>query len=199
MAYYPATLRRLIRNIARLPGIGEKTAERLANHLLRVPRTEAEALARSILEVRESIRFCSACFALSDGELCDLCRDPARDPGQLCVVESQADMVVIEKSGAFSGRYHILQGALSPLDGVGPEKLRIGELITRVARGEVREVVLATGTGVEGDATAAFLAERLAAFPVKVTRIACGVPVGGDLKYVDQVTIKRALEGRHGL
>ncbi len=199
MGFYPASLRRLIKNIARLPGIGEKTAERLANHLLRVPRAEAEELARSILEAREAVRLCTACFALSDGDLCDLCRDPGRDRSQLCVVESQADMVVIERSGAFRGRYHILQGVLSPLDGIGPEKIRFKELVARVAGGGICEVVLATGTSVEGEATAAFLGERLAAFPVRVTRIASGVPVGGDLKYVDQVTIKRAMEGRHGL
>jgi recombination protein RecR len=199
MAHYPASLRRLIQHIAKLPGIGEKTAERLANHLLKVPRREAERLAHSILEAVGSVRFCSACFALSDGDLCDLCKDPTRNQELLCVVEKQADMVVIEKSGAFNGRYHILQGVLAPLDGVGPDKIRFAELMARVAGGTVREVVLATGTSVEGEATAAFIAERLGAYPLKVTRIASGVPVGGDLKYVDQVTMKRAMESRHGV
>ena len=199
MGHYPASFRRLIRHIAKLPGIGEKTAERLANHLLRVPRREAEGLAHSILEAVGSIRFCSACFALSDSDLCDLCKDPTRDQELLCVVEKQADMVVIEKSGAFNGRYHILQGVLAPLDGIGPEKIRFAELMSRAAAGTVREVVLATGTSVEGEATAAFIAERLSAYPLKVTRIASGVPVGGDLKYVDQVTMKRAMESRHGV
>lgn len=199
MNYYPASLRRLIKNIAKLPGIGEKTAERLATHMLRSPRSEAEQLARSIQDVMESTRFCSACFALSDGELCDLCKDPSRDQTSLCVVEKQADMVVIEKSGAYRGRYHILHGVLSPLDGIGPEKIRFKELMARVAGEDFEEVVLATGTSVEGEATAAFIAERLGAFAVAVTRIASGVPVGGDLKYVDQVTMKRAMESRHGL
>jgi recombination protein RecR len=199
MTHYPASLRRLIQNIAKLPGIGEKTAERLANHLLKGHRSDAEKLARSILDVVNSVRHCSACFALSDDELCDLCKDPARDQGLLCVVEKQADLVVIEKSGAFKGRYHILQGVLSPLDGVGPEKIRFAELMARVAGGGVREVVLATGTSVEGEATASFIAERLSALPLKVSRIASGVPVGGDLKYVDQVTMRRAMESRHGV
>jgi recombination protein RecR len=199
MNYYPASLRRLIKNIARLPGIGEKTAERLATHMIRSPHAKAEQLAHSILEVIGSTRSCSACFALSDGELCDLCKDPARDQTLLCVVENQADLVAIEKSGAFRGRYHILQGVLSPLDGIGPDNIRFKELMARVAGGEIEEVVLATGTSVEGEATAAFLAERLSALAIKVTRIACGVPVGGDLKYVDQVTMKRAMETRHGV
>lgn len=199
MNYYPDSLRRLIKNIARLPGIGEKTAERLAIYMLRSPRSESEQLARSIMDVVESTRFCSVCFALSDGELCDLCKDPSRDQTCLCVVEKQADMVAIQKSGAFRGRYHILQGVLSPMDGIGPEKIRFKELMSRVATGDFKEVVLATGTSVEGEATAAFIAQRLGAFTVEVTRIASGVPVGGDLKYVDQVTMKRAMESRHGV
>ena len=197
MNHYPASIRALIRGISRLPGIGEKTAERLSLHLLRTPASEVRALAQSILDMKEKVRLCVDCFALSDGERCGICGDPARDNGQLCVVEQPADMVAIEKSGGFGGRYHILQGVLSPVDGVGPGDVRIRELMARVAGGSVREVIVATGTSVEGDATAAYIAERLAEHPLRVSRIASGVPVGGDLKFIDQVTLKRALEKRH--
>jgi recombination protein RecR len=197
MNHYPAAILALIQNFARLPGIGEKTAERLALHVLRAPRGEALALARSIHEIKERISLCRRCFALSDGELCRICSNPARDSRQVCVVEQQADMVSIEKSGAFTGVYHILQGVLSPLDGVGPDEIRIGELVARVGGGQVDEVILATSISIEGEATADYIAQRLAGCAVKLTRIASGVPVGGDLKYVDQVTLKRAMEGRH--
>lgn len=199
MSYYPASIQILIKNIARLPGIGEKTAERLALHLIRGSRQEAEQLANSILNIKDKVRFCSRCFALSDGDMCGLCRDPARDASFLCVVEQPADMVAVEKSGAFRGMYHILAGALSPMNGIGPEDIRIRELIARVEKDQVKEVVLATGTNVEGEATASYIAQILAKYQIKVTRIASGVPMGGDLKYVDQVTLKRALETRHAL
>jgi len=199
MSYYPASILKLIKNIARLPGIGEKTAERLAVHILHMPAREAEELAAAIREVKERVRTCSRCFGLSDHELCSICSDPAREAGLLCVVEQTADMVAIEKSGAFDGCYHILSGVLSPMNGVGPEDIRIGELLQRVKSGAVREVVLATSTSVEGEATADYIARLLAEYPVKVTRIASGVPMGGDLKYVDQVTLKKAMEARHAL
>ena len=199
MSYYPASIQNLIKNIAKLPGIGEKTAERLALHLLRGSLQDDEQLATSILNVKEKVRLCSRCFALSDNEMCSLCSDPARDPSFLCVVEQPADMVAVEKSGAFRGMYHILAGALSPMNGIGPEDIRIRELITRIEKDQVKEVVLATSTNVEGEATASYIAQILAKHPIKVTRIASGVPMGGDLKYVDQVTLKRALETRHAL
>ena len=199
MSYYPASIQNLIRNIARLPGIGEKTAERLAMHLLRVPRHETEQLAQSILTVKDKVRFCTRCFALSDGDLCNLCSDPARDPSLLCVVEQPADMVAIEKSGAFLGMYHILSGALSPMNGIGPENIRIRELVDRVQKDQVQEVVLATNTNVEGEATASYIAQILEKYQVRVTRIASGVPMGGDLKYVDEVTLKKAMDTRHAL
>jgi len=199
MSYYPASIQNLIKHIAKLPGIGEKTAERLAMHILRGSRQEAEQLAQSILNVKDKVKFCVRCFALSDGELCRLCSDPARDPALLCVVEQPADMVAVEKSGAFGGMYHILSGALSPMNGIGPENIRIRELTARVEKDQVKEVVLATSTDVEGEATASYIARLLAKYPVKITRIASGVPMGGDLKYVDQVTLKRALETRHAL
>jgi recombination protein RecR len=199
MNYYPPSIRNLIRQIAKLPGIGEKTAERLALHLLHAPRKDAELLARSIVDIKERTQLCTICHAWSDSDFCPVCSDPGRDPRVICVVEHPADMIAIEKSGAYSGRYHILGGALSPLDGIGPNELRIASLLERVPREEVVEVVLATGTNVEGEATAAFLAERLAPLSVRVTRIASGVPMGGDLKYVDQVTLKRAMESRHAV
>ncbi len=199
MGYYPASIQSLIKNIAKLPGIGEKTAERLALHLLRGSRQEAEQLANSILNIKDKVRFCSRCFALSDDDLCGLCSDPARDSSFLCVVEQPADMVAVEKSGAFRGIYHILSGALSPMNGIGPESIRIRELIARVDKDQVKEIVLATSTSVEGEATASYIAQILATYQIKVTRIASGVPMGGDLKYVDQVTLKRALDTRHAI
>jgi recombination protein RecR len=199
MSYYPASIQNLIKNIARLPGIGEKTAERLALHILRAPRREAEELAQSLLTIKDKVKFCSQCYALSDSELCNLCSDPARDPSVLCVVEQPADMVAIEKSGAFRGRYHVLSGALSPMNGIGPENIRIRELMTRIQKDEIKEVVLATATNVEGEATASYIAQLLEKYQTKVSRIASGVPMGGDLKYVDQVTLKRAMETRHAL
>jgi len=197
MSYYPNSLLDLIKNFARLPGVGEKTAERLAMHVLRAPRPEAERLARSIVAVKDNIKLCSRCFSLSDSEICQICSDPQRDSRIVCVVEQPADMVAVEKSGAFQGVYHVLQGVLSPMDGVGPDDIRVKELIRKVADGQVKEIVLATSTVVEGEATAAYIAERLKAYPVRVTRIASGVPMGNDLKYVDQVTLKRALDSRH--
>jgi recombination protein RecR len=199
MNHYPASIRQLIRLMARLPGIGEKTAERLALHLLSASDHLVEELARSILDVKQKVRLCSRCFSLSDSELCAICSNPARDGSVVCVVEQPGDMVAVEKSGSFNGVYHVLSGVLSPLNGVGPDDIRTRELIDRVAAGGVREVVLATGTSVEGEATAAYIAGRLAAFPVSVTRIASGVPMGGDLKYVDQVTLKKAMESRRAL
>ena len=198
MSYYPSSVLNLIKNFSRLPGIGEKTAERLTMHIIRAPRKETEALSESILEIKDRVQLCRRCFALSDGQECDICSNPARDEMLLCVVEQPADMVAIEKSGAFSGRYHILQGVLSPMNGVGPDDIRIQELISRIRDGNIKEVVLATGTNVEGEATASYLAQRLEKYPVKVTRIASGVPMGGDLQYVDPVTLQRAMETRHG-
>jgi recombination protein RecR len=199
MGTYPKSMQKLIKNICRLPGIGEKTAERLALHLLLAPRQEADQLAQSILEVKEKVRLCSQCFALSDSDFCDICSDPNRESSIVCVVEQPADMVAIEKSGAFRGKYHILCGVLSPMNGVGPEDIRIRELINRVRKDQIKEVVLATGTNVEGEATSAYIAQILEKFAIKVTRIASGVPMGGDLKYVDQVTLKRAMETRHAI
>ena len=160
---------------------------------------DAEDLARSIVAMKQKIKLCNMCYALSDAERCQICADASRDRSLLCVVEQPADMVAIEKSGAFKGLYHILGGVLSPMEGIGPEELRLKTLFERIEHGAVTEVILATGTNVEGESTAAYIARQLAGYAVKVSRIASGVPVGGDLKYVDQMTMRCALEGRHGI
>ena len=199
MEHYPPSVKTAIAHLAKLPGIGEKTAERLAMHILRAPKDKVIQLARSLVDVKEKVRLCQQCFGMSDETLCRICADPSRDATVICVVEQPADMASVEKAGVFRGKYHILQGALSPMDGIGPDNLRIKELMTRISAGGLEEVIVATSTSVEGDATAAYLAERLSSYKVNVSRIASGVPVGGDLKYVDQVTLKRALESRYGI
>ena len=199
MSHYPNSIRAAIQQVAKLPGIGEKTAERLVLHLLYTPRKDVQALTDSILAVKEKVRTCTRCFSLSDDDLCRLCADPARNNDQLCVVEQPADLVALEKSGAYRGLYFILGGVLSPINGVGPDDIRIRELIQTVKREGISEVVLATSTNVEGEATAAYIGQLLAEIDTRVTRIASGVPMGGELKYVDQVTLKRAMETRHGL
>jgi recombination protein RecR len=199
MTHYPKSIRNVIQNLSKFPGIGEKTAERLAMYLLRMPRSDVTKLAESIAELKTKTRLCSQCFAFSDEAICKFCGDPNRDHSQLCVVEQPADLAAVEKSGAFKGLYHILQGALSPMEGIGPDDVRIKELLYRIKSGQVKEVVLATSTSVEGEATASYLAKCLQAFPVKITRIASGVPMGGDLKFVDQVTLRRAMETRHAV
>jgi recombination protein RecR len=199
MQHYPESIRTLIRNLGRLPGVGEKTAERLAIHVLRQPIAEIEQLAQSLLAVKQKIRLCAMCFALSDAERCGICRDESRNSAQLCVVEQPADMVSIEKSGVYNGLYLVLGGVLAPIEGIGPQELRIKELTERIAAENIDEVIIATGTSVEGESTAAYIARQLTTFSVKVTRIATGVPVGGDLKYVDQLTLKCAMESRHGI
>jgi len=199
MQHYPESIRALIRNLAKLPGVGEKTAERLTIHMLRQPVAEVEQLAHSMIAVKQKIKLCSMCFALSDTHQCHICMDESRDHAQLCVVEQPADMVSIEKSGAYKGMYLVLGGALSPIEGIGPQDLRIKELIDRISQGSIREVIIATGTSVEGESTAGYIAQQISQASVKVTRIATGVPVGGDLKYVDQMTLKCAMESRHGI
>jgi recombination protein RecR len=195
---------RLIESFARLPGIGPKTAQRLTYHLLRAPDAEARALARALIAVRDEVVFCDRCFNISDAPLCPICRDPARDDGRLCVVEEPLDVLAIERTGEFRGRYHVLHGAISPIDGIGPDRLRIRELLARVdeslAEGNrVEEVILATNPTLEGEATAMYLNERLEGRAGSVTRIARGLPVGGDLEYADDVTLIRSLQGRRAL
>ena len=195
---------RLVEAFARLPGIGPKTAQRLTYHLLRAPDAEARMLARALIAVRDEVVFCDTCFNISDAPLCPICRDPARDAARLCVVEEPLDVLAIERTGEFRGRYHVLHGAISPIDGIGPDRLRIRELLGRVdeadAAGErIEEVILATNPTLEGEATAMYLGERLEGRVGSVTRIARGLPVGGDLEYADDVTLIRALQGRREL
>jgi recombination protein RecR len=187
---------RLIRELAKLPGIGEKTASRLAFHVLRASDEYARDLARALVEVKEKIRLCSTCMNLTEHDPCTLCSDVRRDGAMVAVVATPPDLYAIERTGGFRGRYHVLHGVLSPLEGIGPDDLRIKELITRLGSGEVREVILATSPNVEGEATAIYLAKVLRPLAVKVTRIASGLAVGGELEYADGVTITRALEAR---
>jgi len=195
---------RLIESFARLPGIGPKTAQRLTYHLLRAPDAEARALARALIAVRDEVVFCDRCFNISDAPLCPICRDPGRDESRLCVVEEPLDVLAIDRTGEFRGRYHVLHGAISPIDGIGPERLKIRELLARVdaqaAEGSrIEEVIIATNPTLEGEATAMYLNERLEGHVGSVTRIARGLPVGGDLEYADDVTLIRALQGRRAL
>ncbi|MFH2064028.1 MAG: recombination mediator RecR [Pseudomonadota bacterium] len=199
MNHYPKSIVNVIRNFSRLPGIGEKTAERLTMHLLRAPATEVKMLAQSILELKEKSRLCGRCFAMSDKEVCRICSDPSRNQELLCIVEQPTDMAALERSGAYNGLYHILQGVLSPMDGIGPDDLRIQELLSKVKKEKIKEIIIATSTNVEGESTASYLINLLAKLPVRISRIASGVPVGGDLKYVDQVTLKRAMESRYDI
>jgi recombination protein RecR len=190
----------LVAQLSRLPGVGRRTAQRLAFHLLRVPAEEALSLARAIEEVKARIGFCVDCFNLAEGERCVICEDARRDRGLICVVESPMDILPLERTAEYRGLYHVLGGALSPIDGVDPDDLRIAELIGRAeqAGGELREVVLATNPTMTGEATAAYIADRLRGM-VRVTRLASGLPVGGDLEYADEVTLGRALVGRREL
>ena len=195
---------RLIESFSRLPGVGPKTAQRLTFHLLRAPETEARVLAAALISVRDDVVFCERCFDISTGPLCPICSDPARDDARLCVVEEPLDVLALERTRAFKGRYHVLHGAISPVDGVGPDRLHISELLERVgersAAGEpYEEVIIATNPTLEGEATAMYLGERLAGRVGSVSRIARGIPVGGDLEYADEVTLVRALQGRSEL
>ena len=185
----------LVAQLTRLPGIGSRTAQRLAFHVLSTPKDEALALATAIAEVKERVRFCRECGNLTEDELCTICLDARRDRTVVCVVEQPVDVISLERTHEYRGHYHVLGGSLSPLDGVEPEHLRIGELLRRVAQGEIREVVLATNPNMTGEATAAYLADRLRD-RATVTRLASGLPVGGDLEYADEVTLGRALAGR---
>jgi len=197
LAHYPEPVARLIEALQRLPGIGPKTAQRLTFFLLKRPAEEVHELSEALVAVKDRIVYCQTCFNVTDEDPCRICRDPGRDPHLVCVVEEPNDLLAMERTGAFRGRYHVLLGALSPLDGIGPEDLKVRELLARVdtATGTT-EVILATNPNVEGEATALYLAKLLRPLGVRVTRIARGLPVGGDLEYADQVTLSKALEGR---
>jgi recombination protein RecR len=186
----------LIDELSRLPGIGPKSAQRLAFYMVKAPPQDAKRLAEAILAAKERVRFCQECFSVSEGNLCRICRDPGRDSTVICVVEESKDQAAVEKAGVIKGRYHVLGGAISPLEGIGPDDLRVQELLDRVGRDHVQEVILATNPNLEGNATAMYVAALLKPIGVTVTRLASGLPVGGDLEYADEVTLGQALEGR---
>jgi recombination protein RecR len=196
VAYYPEPVARLIDALQRLPGIGPKTAQRLTFYMLKRPPDEVRELGDALLAVKEKISYCRTCFNVTDEDPCRICSDPRRDEGVICVVEEPNDLLAMERTGEYRGRYHVLLGALSPLDGIGPEDLKIRELLIRLEGHETTEVILATNPNVEGEATALYLAKLLRPLAVRITRIARGLPVGGDLEYADQVTLSKALEGR---
>jgi recombination protein RecR len=193
----PKPVTDLIDAFSRLPGVGPKTASRLTYYLLRAPDDLSQTLAAAIGDLKAKTRYCSVCYNITEQDPCELCSDPARDATQIVVVEDPLDVLAVEKTGAYKGRYHVLHGAISPVDGIGPESLKIRELVVRVEAGNVLEVIIATNPGMEGDATAMYLQRQLTPTGVKITRLARGLPTGGDLEYVDSVTLLRALQGRH--
>jgi recombination protein RecR len=199
VSYYAEPIARLLEELERLPGIGPKSAQRLAYHILKGDDDAARRLSDALVEVRRRIHFCPRCFNFASGDLCEYCADTGRDIASICVVEEPRDVVAIERTGEFRGLYHVLQGAISPMDGVGPEQLRVRELLARLEDGSVTEVVVATNPNVEGETTALYLARLIKPLGIRVTRIASGLPVGGDLEYADEVTLGRALEARRDM
>ena len=193
---YGGLVQDLIDELGRLPGIGPKSAQRIAFHILKLPKEDALRLAHVIAEAKDKVSFCSRCFNVAEGGLCDICLDERRDPTILCVVEDARDIAALEKTQDFRGRYHVLQGAINPIEGVGPDQLRIRELLRRLGDEEIDEVILCTNPNLEGDATAMYLSRQLRPLGIRVTRLASGLPVGGDLEYADELTLGRALEGR---
>ena len=196
MAVYEGPVQALIDELGRLPGIGPKSAQRIAFYLLKSAPEDAKRLAHAIVDAKDRVSWCRRCFSLAEGELCQICRDERRETHVVCVVEEPRDIVAIERTGEFRGRYHVLQGAISPIEGVGPEQLRVKELLHRIPDEGITEVILATNPNIEGEATAMYMAKLLKQLGLTVTRIASGLPVGGDLEYADEVTLGRALEGR---
>ena len=196
MSAYTPPVQALIDELGRLPGVGPKSAQRIAFHLLKTPSDDVRRLAHSIIDAKEKALFCDICFNIAENNLCPICEDQRRDSSVLCVVEDSRDVVAIEKTGAFRGRYHVLQGAIHPMEGIGPEQLKIRELLSRLGPENVQEIIVCTNPTVEGDVTAMYLARTMKTLAVKVTRIASGLPVGGDLEYADELTLGRAIEGR---
>ena len=196
---YTPPVQVLIDELGRLPGIGPKSAQRIAFHLLKVPAEDAARLAHAISDAKARVRFCERCFNVSEGSLCPICSDDGRDSSILCVVEESRDIVAVERTGEFRGRYHVLLGAMSPLEGIGPEQLKIRELVARIEPEGVEEIILCTNPNTEGEVTAMYLARLLKPIGLRVTRIASGLPVGGDLEYADELTLGRALEGRRAV
>ncbi|MGI9605192.1 MAG: recombination mediator RecR [Acidimicrobiales bacterium] len=199
MAVFAGPVQDLIDELGRLPGVGPKSAQRIAYHLLKIPKVDAVRLANAVVEVKDRISFCDRCFNIAEGDECQICRDPSREPTTLCVVEESRDIVAIERTREYKGRYHVLQGAISPIEGIGPEQLRIAELLARITAEGIGEVILATNPNIEGEATAMYLARLLEPLGITVSKIASGLPVGGDLEYADELTLGRALEGRQTL
>ncbi len=189
----------LIVELMRLPSIGRKTAQRLAFFIMGMPDNEALSMADAIINIKEKARFCSQCFSITEDEMCHICSDPVRDRGKICVVEEPSNLVVIEKTGSYNGHYHVLLGALSPIDGITPEKLKINELVERVKRGSISEVILATNPNTKGETTAQYITQQLKPLGVKISRIAYGLPIGGDIEFADEVTLAKSLEGRKEL
>jgi recombination protein RecR len=196
MQVVPPALERLIQDLSRLPGIGKKTASRLAMHIMRSPAEEARALAADLAALHDAVKLCSSCLVFSETDPCRICSDPGRTRDLVCVVEGPDDLLAIEKTGAYQGLYHILHGVLAPMDGIGPEEIKINELIDRIRRENIAEVLIATSSTVPGEATASYLARILQPEKVRVTRLACGIPMGMDIKYADEVTLARAIETR---
>ena len=199
MAVYTQPVQTLIDELGRMPGVGPKSAQRIAFHLLKIPAEDVARLAQAIVDAKARVRFCSRCWNFAEGELCPICLDDRRDSNVLCVVEESRDIISIEKTGEFKGRYHVLLGAMNPLDGIGPEQLKMKELFARIEPEDVQEVILCTNPNTEGEVTAMYIARMMKPFGVRVTRIASGLPVGGDLEYADELTLGRALEGRREL
>ena len=196
MSVYDGSVQDLIDELGKMPGIGPKSAQRIAFHLLKIPKDDALRLARSIVEVKEKVSFCLRCWNIAEGDLCAICRDDRRDAHVLCVVEEPRDIVAVERTREYRGRYHVLQGAISPIEGIGPDQLKVKELLERLGPEGVTEVILCTNPNIEGEATAMYLGRLLTPLGITVTRIASGLPVGGDLEYADELTLGRALEGR---
>jgi len=199
MKAYAQPIKRLILELSKLPGIGEKTATRLANYILRATEDDVKKLSESIVEVKRKIKFCRVCLNLTETEICHICHDKNRDHAVICVVQEPDAMAAIEESGCFNGTYHVLHGALAPLDGIGPESLHLNELMKRVDNGTIKELIIATNPDVHGEATALLIIKMLKGRNIKITRIATGVPLGGDLKYIDKMTISKSLEFRRGM
>jgi len=196
MNYYAAPIAKLIEAFSKLPGIGSKTAQRLAFYLLDMPQKEAEELAYAIINAKRNVKYCEVCSNITDSDRCNICSDVHRDNSIICVVEDPRDVVAMEKTREYKGLYHVLHGAISPMDGIGPDDIRIKELLSRLGDGNVKEVILATNPNIEGEATAMYISKLIKPLGIKATRIAHGVPVGGDLEYADEVTLMKALEGR---
>jgi recombination protein RecR len=196
VTFYAGPVQDLIDELGRLPGVGPKSAQRIAFHLLKLPKDDALRLATAIAVVKDRVAFCQTCFNISEGDRCGICNDPRRESTVVCVVEDPRDIVAVEKTGEFKGRYHVLQGAISPIEGIGPDQLRVKELLARVEPEGIEEIILCTNPNIEGEATAMYLGRLLKPLGLKVTRIASGLPVGGDLEYADELTLGRAIEGR---